>query len=74
MGEEPKVIRTQFEEESFEYKKGGAVKKKRGRKKSQIKYAWTKDAVKDGIIKKNKLNSTPSLYHRKKYPAYIIEK
>jgi hypothetical protein len=61
------------------YNDGSKVKKSKSkstksRKNSKNRFSWSNDAVKDGIIKKNKLNSTPSLYQRKKYPAYIIEK
>jgi hypothetical protein len=49
--------------------KGGVT-----RKNSIHRFCWTKEAVKDGIIKKEQLKDTPTKYHRKKYPAYIMEK
>ena len=49
--------------------KGGEL-----RKNSRHRFYWSKDAVKDGIIKKEQLNDTPSKHMRKKYPAYIMEK
>ena len=44
------------------------------RKNSPSRFCWTKDAVKDGIIKKENFDKAPSRYQRKTYPAYIIEK
>jgi len=50
--------------------KGGATM----RKNSPHRFCWTKDAVKDGIIKPADMNKTPSRYQRKTYAAYIMEK
>jgi chemotaxis protein histidine kinase CheA len=44
------------------------------RKNSPNRFCWTKEAVKDGIITKDKMDKCPTLYQRKKYPAYIKEK
>ena len=51
--------------------KGGKTKM---RKNSPNRFCWTKEAVKDGIITKDKMDKSPTLYQRKKYPAYIKEK
>jgi len=51
--------------------KGGKTKM---RKNSPNRFSWTKEAVKDGIIKASEMDKCPSLYMRKKFPAYIKEK
>jgi len=54
--------------------KGGKTKKSKMRKNSPNRFCWTKEAVKDGIIKASEMDKCPSLYMRKKFPAYIKEK
>ena len=52
--------------------KGGTTKPIR--KNSRHRFCWSKDAVKDGIIKQSQLKDTPSKHMRRTHPAYIMEK
>jgi len=52
--------------------KGGTLKPMR--KNSRHRFCWSKDAVKDGIIKQSQLKDTPSKHMRRTHPAYIMEK
>jgi hypothetical protein len=65
-----------LDKEDFEIIRGEKKMTKGGklRKNSKHRFCWSKDAVKDKIITKEQLNTTPSEYMRKKYPAYIMEK
>ena len=69
-----------LDKEDFQIIRGEKKKKKMAkggktmRKNSPHRFCWTKDAVKDGIIKPSDMNKTPSRYQRKNYAAYIMEK
>jgi len=67
-----------LDKEDFQIIRGEKKKKMakggKTRKNSPHRFCWTKDAVKDGIIKPADINKTPSRYQRKNYAAYIMEK